>query len=122
VGGAGWVDEITLGELEADPDPVFARLRAEAPVCFVPALDMWVVTRWDDVVFVDEHPELFTAATEPSFLARALGPNMLTADPPVLTRLREDHAAAVRCRVGAAAASSPTSWRLADGFDQVDAT
>lgn len=55
---------------------------------FVPALDMWLVTRWDDVVFVDEHPELFTAATEPSFLARALGPNMLTADPPALTRLR----------------------------------
>ncbi len=89
MGGAGWVDEITLGELEADPDPIFARLRAEAPVCFVPALDMWVVTRWDDVVFVDDHHELFTAATEPSFLARALGPNMLTSDPPVLTRLRE---------------------------------
>lgn len=80
---------ITLEQLETDPDPVLARLRLEAPVVFVPALDMWLVTRWDDVVYVDEHPELFTAATEPSFLARALGSNMLTSDPPVLTRLRE---------------------------------
>ncbi|HSJ90957.1 MAG TPA: cytochrome P450 [Ilumatobacter sp.] len=83
------VDVITLEELEADPVPVLARLRRDAPVAFVPALDMWLVTRWDDVVFVDEHPELFTAATEPSFLARTLGANMLTSDPPVHTRLRE---------------------------------
>lgn len=86
---AGWVDEITLEELESDPDPVLARLRRDAPVAFVPALDMWLVTRWDDVAFVDDRPDLFTAITEPSFLARALGPNMLTSDPPELTRLRE---------------------------------
>ena len=82
-------DAITLEQLEADPDPVLARLRRDAPVAFVPALDMWLVTRWDDVVYVDEHTDLFTAATEPSFLARALGPNMLTSDPPALDRLRE---------------------------------
>ena len=85
----GQVDTITLEELETEPDPVLARLRREAPVAFVPALDMWLVTRWDDVVYVDDHPELFTAATQPSFLARALGPNMLTSDPPALTRLRD---------------------------------
>lgn len=85
----GDVDAITLEEFETDPDPVLARLRREAPVAFVPALDMWLVTRWDDVAFVDDHPELFTAATEPSFLARALGQNMLTSDPPALTRIRE---------------------------------
>lgn len=82
------VDSITLEQLEVDPDPVLARLRRETPVVFVPALDMWLVTRWEDVTYVDEHPELFTAATEPSFLARALGTNMLTSDPPALTRLR----------------------------------
>lgn len=83
-----WINAITVAQLEHDPDPVLARLRREAPIVFVPAFDMWFVTRWDDVVFVDSHPELFTAATEPSFLARALGPNMLTTDPPELTRLR----------------------------------
>ncbi len=82
-------DDITLADLEADPDPILARLRAEEPVTWVPALEMWLVTRWDDVVHLEEHPEDFTAATEPSFLARALGPNMLTCDPPAHTRLQQ---------------------------------
>lgn len=79
---------ITLSDLEADPDPILAHMREESPVCWVPALDMWFVTRWDDVIHVDAHPEVFSAATEPSFLARALGPNMMTADPPESSRVR----------------------------------
>ena len=59
-------DDITLADLEVDPDPIMARLRADEPVCWVPALEMWLVTRWDDVAHMEEHPELFTAATEPS--------------------------------------------------------
>jgi len=82
-------DEITMEALEADPDAILARLRRDEPVCWVPALEMWLVTRWDDVAYIEAHPELFTAATEPSFLARTLGPNMLTMDPPAQTRLRE---------------------------------
>ena len=69
--------EITLAELEADPDPILARMRATEPVCWVPSMDMWLVTRWDDVAYMEAHPELFSAATDPSFLARALGSNML---------------------------------------------
>ena len=83
------VDDIDLAALEHEPDPILARLRADAPVCFVPSLDMWLVTRWDDVAEMEAHPELFSAATEPSFLARALGPNMLTTDPPEHTRVRD---------------------------------
>jgi cytochrome P450 len=82
-------DGITLEALERDPDPVLADLRANEPVAWVPALDMWLVTRWDDVAHVDAHPEVFSAATEPSFLARALGRNMLTVDPPAHTRLKD---------------------------------
>ena len=80
---------LSLDALEGDPDPVLAQLRAEEPVCFVPALDMWLVTRWDDVAVMEASPEVFTAATEPSFLARALGRNVLTIDPPEHTRLSE---------------------------------
>ena len=80
--------DISLADLEADPDPILARLRVEAPVAWVPAMEMWLVTRWDDVVYMEDHPELFSAATEPSFLARALGQNMLTCDPPEHTRLQ----------------------------------
>ncbi len=81
--------EITLADLEADPDRILARMRAAEPVCWVPSMDMWLVTRWEDVSFMEAHPELFSAATDPSFLARALGPNMLVMDPPAHTRLRD---------------------------------
>ena len=80
---------ISLADLERDPDPILARLRDDEPVSWVPSMEMWLVTRWDDVAYMDDHPELFTAATEPSFLARALGPNMLTIDPPEHTIVRE---------------------------------
>lgn len=81
--------ELGLADLESDPDPILARMRAEEPVCWVPSMDMWLVTRWDDVAYMEAHPELFTADTDPSFLARALGRNMLTMDPPDHTRLRD---------------------------------
>ena len=79
---------IDLGALERDPDPILKRLRDEAPVAFAPTMEMWLVTRWDDVAFMDEHPELFSAATEPSFLRRTLGVNMLTLDAPEAARLK----------------------------------
>ena len=66
-------------ELDRDPDPILARLREEER--------MWFVTRWDDVQTMENHPEIFSAATEPSFLARTLGENML--DPPACTRLQK---------------------------------
>ncbi|SVC22953.1 uncharacterized protein METZ01_LOCUS275807, partial [marine metagenome] len=32
-------ESVSLRDLELDPDPVLARMRAEEPVCFVPSLD-----------------------------------------------------------------------------------
>lgn len=81
-------ENISLHDLERDPDPILADLRASEPVAYLPSMDMWLVTRWDDIQYVEDHPELFTAATEPSFLARTLGENMLTVDPPGHTRIK----------------------------------
>lgn len=80
---------VTAEELDRDPDPILARLREEEPVAWIPALRMWFVTRWDDVQAMEDDPETFSAATEPSFLARTLGENMLTLDPPACTRLQK---------------------------------
>ena len=80
---------VTAEELDRDPDPILARLREEEPVAWIPALEMWFVTRWDDVQTMEDHPEVFSACTEPSFLARTLGENMLTLDPPACTRLQK---------------------------------
>jgi cytochrome P450 len=96
-------------------------MRADEPVCFVPALDMWLVTRWDDVVHIEAHPELFTAATEPSFLARALGQNMLTMDPPEHTRLQSILAPPFQPGGRSGAFASNELGGLADGLiDQLD--
>ena len=81
--------EVTLGMLEADPYPVFASLQDHEQVAFVPSLDMWLVTRWDDVVFVCEHPELFRNNTDPSWLRDCLGENMLTLDDAAHDRLAD---------------------------------
>ena len=80
---------VTAEELDRDPDPILACLREEEPVAWIPALQMWFVTRWDDVQAMEDQPEIFSAATEPSFLARTLGENMLTLDPPACTRLQK---------------------------------
>ena len=81
--------DVDLGMLERDPYPVFAALQDAEPVAFVPCLDMWLVTRWDDVVDVCEHPDLFRSNTEPSWLRDCLGENMLTLDGAAHDRLSD---------------------------------
>lgn len=75
-------ETIALEDLERDPYPIYARLRDEEPVSFVPAVGLWLVTRHDDVKGVDLDPETFTAATVPSTLNRTMGENMLGMEGP----------------------------------------
>ena len=75
-------DTVTLEELERDPYPIYARLRDQEPVSWVPAVGLWLVTRHDDVRAVDLAPELFTGATDPSTLNRTMGVNMLGMEGP----------------------------------------
>lgn len=88
-------------QLVENPHPTFAALRESAPVAKVGPLGEWLVTRYEDVVFVLKHPELFSSshgfiefrrAVEGERLAReAPAPElgMLSADPPDHTRLRK---------------------------------
>ena len=73
-------ESVTLADLEADPHPILGELRELAPAVYLPSIDMWLITRWDDVVHVCESPEVFTANTDPSWLRECLGENMLTLD------------------------------------------
>jgi cytochrome P450 len=79
---------VTVAELERDPYPIYARLRAEEPVSWVEAVGLWLVTRWDDVMEVIERPDLYTAATDPSTLARTFGPNLLASEGRYHDRIR----------------------------------
>jgi len=81
-------ERIGLEDLERDPYPIYARLRDEEPVSWVPAVQLWLVTRYEDVRTVDLSPDVFTAATEPSTLNRTMGVNMLGSEGPDQERVR----------------------------------
>lgn len=84
-----FVDEITLDELERDPYPIYARLRAEAPVAWIPAAEVWFVTRFQDCSDVGNQKFGFVAAAGHPTLDRVFRtPNVLTTDGPVHQDLR----------------------------------
>jgi len=70
---------ITIDQLDADPFPLYARLRRDEPVAWVPSAHTHWVTRWDDVQRVTRDRAVFSAAVHDSPLTAALGPNMLHA-------------------------------------------
>ncbi|MBL9052357.1 MAG: cytochrome P450, partial [Tabrizicola sp.] len=49
-------ETISIDDLETDPYPVYARLRAEDPIAPVPAANCWFATRWTDVEAIARHP------------------------------------------------------------------
>ncbi len=79
---------VSLEDLERDPYPIYARLRDEEPCSWVPAVKLWLVTRYEDVRHVDLTPEVFTAQTNPSTLNRTMGTNMLGSEGPDQQRIR----------------------------------
>src|SRR4051794_10915290 len=81
--------EITVEQLEDDPYPIYEHLRSEEPVCLVESVGLWLVTRWEDVQYVDKRPDLFTGETEPSTLRRTFGPNLLASEGAYHERIRK---------------------------------
>lgn len=84
-----FTDQITVQDLESDPYPIYARMRRESPVAYVPAVNIWLVTRWADVEHVAKSPDAFTAEVATSPVERTFGkPTILTTDGPVHKELR----------------------------------
>src|SRR6185436_8157428 len=85
-------------QILANPYPLYARLRSEAPVHWDPYLHAWIVTRYADVINVLHHfsanrtptPEQFAAIGlgELAPLAQVMVKQMLFMDAPDHTRLR----------------------------------
>ena len=75
-----------------DPFPLYARLRAEAPVARNQSLGFWVVSRHADVVAVSRDPDTFCSAK--GIMVFEIGaeyptpPTMMHTDPPDHTRYR----------------------------------
>jgi cytochrome P450 len=81
-------------EVRANPYPVYAELRRNAPVSQVDPGGVWAVTRFADVVNVMKNPKLFASegfrhAYRPAWIADyPIADSMLVMDPPDHTRLR----------------------------------
>ena len=71
---------VTLADLETDPHPVLARLRAAAPVSWVPVLGAWLVTGYDLAVAVLRDARTFTVDDPRFSTAKVVGPSMLSLD------------------------------------------
>jgi cytochrome P450 len=86
-----------------DPYPAWARLRREQPVCYSEVLDAWVVTRYQDICEIVRDTARFsnsastTPVTPPPPEVQAVFAEgfsfdemlpLLSADPPIHTRLR----------------------------------
>lgn len=82
----------TLRELQEDPHPLLARLRAAEPVSWLAVSGGWLVTRYDLAVRVMRDSTTFTV-NDPRFsTARVVGPSMLSLDGADHTRHREPFA------------------------------
>ena len=71
---------VTLAELEADPHPALARLRAAGPVSWVPALGAWLVTGYRPALEVLRDAGTFTVDDPRFSTAKVVGPSMLSLD------------------------------------------
>jgi cytochrome P450 len=95
-----YAETITVADLELDPYPIYARLRAESPVAWVPAVNLWMVTRAADVETVASRPELFTARVADSPVDRSFGGStVMTLDGEEHLELRRSLDATYRPRV-----------------------
>src|SRR5689334_24815469 len=71
---------VTLAELEADPHPALARMRAAGPAAWVPALGAWLVTGYHAAVAVLRDARAFTVDDPRFSTAKVVGPSMLSLD------------------------------------------
>jgi cytochrome P450 len=55
-------DDMFTPEVIADPYTYYGRLREEDPIHWNELYELWVITRYDDVVWLTRHHELFSSA------------------------------------------------------------
>jgi cytochrome P450 len=72
--------DIDLPTFNADPYPVLARLRREAPVAFVPQLGSVLLTRRDDIFHWEKEVEVFSSHQPAGLMNRLMGHNMMRKD------------------------------------------
>jgi cytochrome P450 len=75
--------DLDLKTLAVDPHTALARVRAEGPAVWVPAVGGWMVTRYAEAVEVLRDPERFTVDDPRFSTAQVVGRSMLSTDGPL---------------------------------------
>ncbi len=111
---------VTLEQLDQNPHPVLAELRKSEPVSWLPALNGWLVTRYDLAVQAMRDATTFTVEDPRFSTAQVVGPSMLSLDGEAHARHREPFAPPFRPRAVRerfAEATAAEADRLIDRFE-----
>jgi len=74
------VFDLDLPSFAVDPYPAFARLRATAPIAFVPQLGSILFTRRDDIFECEKNIAVFSSEQPGGLMTRLMGQNMMRKD------------------------------------------
>jgi cytochrome P450 len=72
--------QIDPQEFWRDPYPALARMRREAPICFVPQLGSTLLTRRDDIFVSEKRIDVFSSHQPAGLMNRLMGHNMMRKD------------------------------------------
>jgi cytochrome P450 len=72
--------DIDVNKFWADPYPVLARMRREAPIAFVPQLGSTLFTRRDDIFVSEKRIDVFSSDQPAGLMTRLMGHNMMRKD------------------------------------------
>jgi cytochrome P450 len=112
-----------LDALAIDPYPTYARLQAEEPISWIPALKMYYVVKYEHVHAMLNDPARFAAGTEQSTLFDTFGSHMLTEDSCNHERYKNEFLPSLTstaCRSGMRNVIARHVDALIDGFEQDD--
>ena len=73
-------DDVTLADLYSDPYPIYKRLRRDAPVAWIPAANIHLVTRAEDLLAIERDFETFPALDTRSLQIKAMGHTLMRKD------------------------------------------
>ncbi len=74
------IDDVTFEALYSNPYPTYARLRRDAPIAWLSAANINLVTRFDTIKHIDAHADAFPAFDQKSLMIRAMGHGFLRMD------------------------------------------
>lgn len=71
------VTNLDLESFSADPYPALARMRANAPITYVPQLGATLITRRDEIHLQEKRTDVFSSLQPDGLMTQLMGQNMM---------------------------------------------